>query len=137
MAVDTFHGLTMTYGSSFFAQITNITPINATRGAIETTHSGTTGAQTFMPTDLYDGGEVQIEGHYDTAKSFLTPLIAVPETTTFTWPLSTGQTVAHTVAFSAFMTAFSATGPTDNSPQAGAFTATLKVADDITVVLGS
>ena len=135
--VDTFHGIAMTYGSSFFAQITSVTPINATRGAIETTHSLTTGAQTFMPTDLYDGGEVQIEGHYDNVKSFLTPLTAVPETVTFTWPLSTGQTVPHTVSFSGFMTAFSATGPTDNSAQAGSFTATLKVADDITVVVGS
>ena len=137
MPADTFHGLTVTFQSGFFGQITSISGVGASRGKIPTTHSATTGADTFMPSDLYTGADLQIEGHYDTAKNWLTALTAAAETVTITWPLASGQTVANSLAFSGFMTEFDASGPLDNSPQTGTFSCTICKADDLTLTVAS
>lgn len=62
MATNIGTGSTITFGtSSFSADILDIQRTGIARGAIETTHMGTTGGQEFMPTDLYNPGEVEVE----------------------------------------------------------------------------
>ncbi len=54
-------GTSITFESGFFAEILDITGPSMERPAIDTTHMGTTNARTFVPGDLYDGGELQVE----------------------------------------------------------------------------
>lgn len=136
MALNVFHGATITFSSSFFGQITSIRWSGISRPPIDTTHTGTTGARAFIPSNLYDPGEIQIEGFYDNTKTFVTPITAVPETITVT-KLATGQSTGGTVAASGFLTSFEFGGPTDDSGEAATFTATLKLTDDITFTAGS
>jgi hypothetical protein len=136
MALNSFHGATITFSSSFFAQITSIRWSGISRAPISTSHTGTTGAMAFIPSNLYDPGEISIEGFYDNTKSFVTPITGAAETITVT-KVPTGQTTGGTVAASGFLTSFEFGGATDESPEAATFSATLKLTDDITFTVGS
>ncbi len=136
MALYAMHGATITFSTSFFGQITSIRHSGITRDPIPTSHSGTTGAKTFIPSDLYDPGEITIEGYYDNTKTWVTPITGSTETVTIT-KLATGQSTGGTVAGSAFMISFEWGGPTDDTAQAATFTAVIKYADDITFTAGS
>lgn len=136
MALNSFQGATITYQSGFFGQITSIRHGGITRDPIPTSHSGTTGAKTFIPSNLYDAGEITIEGYYDNTKTFVTPITASTETVTIT-KLATGQSTGGTVAGSAFLISFEYGGPTDDTPEAATFTAVIKYADDLTFTAGS
>lgn len=137
MAVDQLHGVTITGGSTFNASITSVSINGVTRDAIPTSISSTTGAMTFQASDLYNGGELVIEGFYDNVKNWVTCMTASAETWTITWPIASGQSSAHTVAFTGFATAFQAGGPADGSPSLATYTLTVKIADDITFTPGS
>lgn len=133
MAVDIWHGSTITFGSSFFAQIRNMSWTGLSRPVVDTTHSGTTTARTFMPGDLYDGGSWQIDGLHDTTKNPITPMTSTAETTTITLPTGAGQTTAQAIAFSGFMESYSPSGDTADGGTPAEFSAVIKVAGPVTV----
>jgi hypothetical protein len=137
MALDILHGCTITFSSSFCGQVTSVEHSGITRDAVPTSHSGTTGAMTSIPSDLYNPGELTIEGFYDNTKTFVTPITGAAETVTLTMPMASGQSVANTIAGSGFLISFRYGGPTDGSSEAGTYTAVLKFADDLTFTAGS
>jgi hypothetical protein len=121
-------GHALTFSSSFFGYVRVTSVNNIAREAIETTHSGSAnGTRTYIPSDLEDCGEVQIEGLLD--HNTTPPIASAAESFTLTFPLATGETVAANWAGSAFMTSFSASVPYDG---VCTFTATLKFAGAIT-----
>jgi len=132
--VDELHGFTIAFSSSFFGQITNLSHSGISRAAIPTSHAGTTNAQTFSAGSLYDPGSWQVDGWFDHDADFTTPMTGATETVTITFPLAaSGETTAASLTASAFMVDFSWEGPTDGSSgQAATYSATLKIADEIT-----
>jgi len=119
-------GLAITYSSSFFAEITDFSWDGMAREDIDTSNFATTGARTFIPGTLYDGGEIQVELIFDPESSPIVPLTAVAETVTVTY---SDPAPASTMAASGYMKGFSITGPLEDKMMA---TATLKIAGDIT-----
>lgn len=136
MAVYSFQGVTITFSSSYFTNITSVRWTGITRAPIPTTNSSTSGGMDFIPSNLYDPGELQVEGYVDNTKSFMTPLTGSPETVTVT-KLATSQTTGGTCACSAFLTSWEWGGPSDESPEAATYTATLKFTGDITFTVGA
>lgn len=107
-------GTSITFQSSLFsAQITGVTISGVTREALDTTVMDTTsGAMTFIPSDLTDAGElqVQLKFHPHTKIAALkTALSAAAETITITFPVPTGGSSGATWSSSGFMTAFNIT----------------------------
>ncbi len=64
MGAGTGQGTTMEFGD-FESELTSLQPYSKSWESIDTTHLSTETAMTFMPSALYDGGQVSIEGHYD------------------------------------------------------------------------
>jgi len=111
MPVDIGTGASIAFGtSSFTANITSITPVSgAERPAIDTTHLGTTTARTFVPGDLVNWGELEVELQFDIDDR--PPIDQVAETITITFPLSALGATAATLAGTGFMTNFGAEVP--------------------------
>lgn len=126
-------GHALTFSSSFFGYV-RVTSVNSiSRDPIETTHSASSnGTRTYIPSDLEDWGEVQIEGLLD--HNTTPPISSAAESFTLTFPLATGEAVGATWAGSAFMTSFSASVPFDG---VCTFSATLKFAGAVTVTAAS
>lgn len=95
--------------SSFSANIYMIGSTSQERAALETSHLGTTNQKTFVPDDLIDPGEFEIEFEWDQSFSTFPPISAAAETVTITFPLKSGESTAATLAGSAFVT--SSSGP--------------------------
>lgn len=116
--VDVATGTTVTFGTSGFScEILDITRVfSYSRGSIDTTHQGTTTARTFMPTDLYDGGEMDFAFHFDAAQA--PPISAAEEVITIALPSGQG------VDFTAFLTGYEAGAPLEDKMTG---TATLKI----------
>ena len=115
-------GITVVFGTSGFAMnIMNVSGPSMSRESLETTHQGTTTARTFVPSSLYDGGEVTLDLQYD--PDIAVPISGAVETVTITWPS------ADTSAFSAFVTSFE---PTANLEEIEEATCTLKVTGEVT-----
>ena len=74
--------------SSTTYDLTSIEISDVSREAIDTTNLGTTVARTFIPTDLYDPGSIDIEFDYDDDNVLTnTPQFSdAAETITITWP---------------------------------------------------
>lgn len=115
-------GTTITFNSGFFAEILSANWSGFERAAIDTTNFATTTARTFIPGDLYDPGEIEVELAFQPDTEL--PLDQAAETVTITWPDGS------TWAGSAFMRAGSITAPLEEKMTA---TATLKFSGAITV----
>lgn len=103
MATGIGTGTTITFGTSAFsADILDVSGPNLQRGSVDLSHMGTTTARTFVPTDLYDGGEVTFDILFDPADA-LPPINGDAETITID-PAGVGAT--DTLQFSGFMTGF-------------------------------
>ena len=106
-------GTTIAFGtSSFSMNIDSFELPEAQRNSIRTSHLGTTGAHTFMPSKLIDNGELVINGHLD--PDIDPPVGAAAETITITFPLESGETTAANWQFSGYMTAYGGTGDGDD-----------------------
>lgn len=120
---DTFFGGSITFSSSFFAEILSVTIPEMTRDAIETTHAGTTGGKrTFIPSDLEDMGEFTVELNLD--ETTKPPIDSAAETVTITFASGT------TWSFTGFMTSAGGSGPIDDR-MTGSYT--VKISGDVTV----
>lgn len=95
-------GATVTFGTnSFAAQITSAKPSGIEREAFKTSHLGTTGGHTYMPGDLYEPGELELEILYNaTTRPVFT---ATAETITVVYP---NGTATASMAGSGFVTKF-------------------------------
>lgn len=130
---DTGFGTTITFASGFLAEIRNITGPSMSREFIDSSHAGTTGGyRTYIPQDLADGGEVEIEMLFDPDSD--PPIDAAAESVTITWPIPTGGTTAATWVFQGALVGFDVTAPYDDLMTA---TARLKVLGAITVTAGT
>ena len=108
---DTGFGATLTLGS-FAASIIIISHGGVERESIPTTHLGlpTTG-KSFLPSDLYDPGEFEIEYQVDTEDpnnaAAKPPYDGAAATVTVKMPLKSGDSTAAQVSASGFVTSAS------------------------------
>jgi len=129
---DQLHGVTITFSTGFFAELTNLSWTGINRTAVATSHSGTTGGMTFRPSDLYNAGTLEIQGHFDHDKLLITPMTGSAETVTVTFPLDTGETTASTWVASGFLVDFSFSGGTVDD-DAASYSASLKLTGGVTI----
>lgn len=118
-------GTTISFSSSFFAEVLDISGPGFSREPVDTSHMGTTTAKTYMPGDLYDGGELTVEMAFVPATDMTVPIAAVAEEVIITFPDSTTSTLT----FDAFMIGFEESIPLEERMTA---TATLKVTGAVT-----
>ena len=125
---DSGFGVTVTFSSTFLAEITSLSWTGISRAAIDTTHSGTSsGAATFIPSDIEDYGELQVELLFKPNDT--PPIASAAETVTVTFPVPTGSTNGATWAASGFLTGFEVGVPIDDRMTA---TATIKFSGVVT-----
>ena len=126
---DEGHGCSITFGTSAFAGV--LLAINGyafSRPSIETSKMSTTTNHTFMPADLVDRGEIELEFEFD--PSLTPPIASAAETVTITFPVPSGLSTGSTWAASAFMTNYA---PSAISGQRMPATAPLKVSGAVTI----
>lgn len=133
---DVGFGTSVTFQSGFFAEIISVAWSGITRESIDTTHMATANAtMTFMPSDIYNPGELTIEMAMDVAAlDAPPPVTAAAETVTVTYPIQAGDSVAPAWACSGFMTGFDVDIPMEDRITA---TATIKLSGDFTVTVGA
>jgi len=119
-------GLTITYQSGLLAEIIDFSWSGMEREAIDTTNFSSTTAREYMPSTLYDSGELSVELLFDPEIDPTTALSAASETVTVTYA---DAATASTMAANGFMTGFEIAGPLEDRMTA---TATLKLTGAIT-----
>ena len=109
-------GLTITFASSFFLQITNVDWSGISRPSIKTSHMGTAapaggtfGNDTFIPGDLSDPGSLEVEFNFN--PDTLPPIDSAAATCTVTIP---GSATPAAWAGSAFMTEMNVAMPLED-----------------------
>lgn len=138
-APTTGHGTTITFADSGFnCQMTSIGGNEVARESLETTHlSATSTGKTFVPGDLVDNGERELEFYYQRNKR--PPITGDPELITITYPLNhtvlaDGTKVTATgrasEVFLGFVTSFSQPAMVTDEIAKG--TATIKISGDVT-----
>ena len=128
MAIDVGTGATVVFGtSSATGNITSIEWSGIDRGSVDTSWLGTTVARTFIPTDLYDPGELELEMDFDTQSTasattggIFDLIDAAAETITVTFPIASGDTTGGKWAASGFMTSLSMSNPLEEKVTASA-----------------
>lgn len=111
------HGYSITFSSGYFKWLLDAEPIQAKRNALETTHSSTTDARSFIAEKLVDYGGIRVTFQLDPDETV--DIDAAPESVTFTYPLASGAATAAKLVGSAFMTDYS-----ENVPINGIMTCT-------------
>ena len=76
-------GLTVS-GTTFTAEILSASLSGLSREAIDTTHMGSTTARSFIPSELYDAGEITFEVAFEPGASATLPVSAAAGTITVT-----------------------------------------------------
>jgi hypothetical protein len=125
-------GATFAFGTTPIAlDITSIETSGIARESVDVTTLANTGARTFIPADLYDPGEISIEGLLDPnlGDAIITKIGAVKENMTITFPIPSGGAAGSTFVASGFLTEF---GTSVGIDEEMTFTATIKLSDTIT-----
>lgn len=122
-------GATITFGSSFFSGIRSMSWSGISREAVDVSSQDSTSAMDFLPADLYDPGELSIEGVLGADMDWTTPIAAAAESVTVTLPLKSGQATAESWAASGFMTSYEPDVPYDGEMT---YSATIKFTGAIT-----
>lgn len=130
-AAGTATGLTLGFGTTTTydaIQVTTLSFDGITAEAIDVSHLGTTGYKDYISSELKDGGSLTVEGVLDPNVPMLP--VNVSETITVTENIvDSAHGTAGTAVFSGFVTSFSSTRGIDEAMR---FSATIKVAGDIT-----
>ena len=116
--------VTITFASGFFAEALNVNLSGWERESIDVTHQGTTVAREFLPSKLYDPGEMEVEMQF--VPGTAPPISSAPETITLTFT----DTPATTYQMEGFMSAFTVTSELENKYTANS---TIKFSGAITV----
>lgn len=119
---DLGNGTSIAFSTSFFALVTDISWSGIEREAVDSSTLSTSGGKTFMPSDVYDPGELSVEMQFDTDKA--PPITGAEEAITITFP------DAETWAANGFLTGFEISDITNESIMKG--TGTIKFTGDIT-----
>lgn len=127
MPTDIGTGATLSFTGDWDAEILSLSWDGISREAIDTSHMGTTVARTFIPTDLYDPGELTVEFNLDPDYDIETVMTATAETVAVV--LQDGAGTANWSA-SGFMTSYSLNAPLEDK-QTGS--ATIKLSGSITI----
>jgi len=95
-AADTGNGASLALGTTgAIGNIRNIGQIASELGKLEDSHLGTTGNKTYIPDDLAEPGEMEVEVEFDRITAGL-PTVGTVETATITYPIYTaGNTAAN------------------------------------------
>ena len=91
--------------SSFTAEVININGNDISREDIETTHMGTAGYRTYVPSRLVEGGTVDMEITFD--PDVQPPIAGVAESITVTFPLVSPLTINGKVVFTGYVNSWS------------------------------
>ncbi len=128
MAADVGTGLAINFAtSSFTAELMDTSASGISREDIQTSHMGTTGYHTFIPSKIVDGGEISFEMNFNPDQ--IPPVDQPIEQITITFPLPEGKTTAATVQFPGYIREWEWTAPFDDKMTG---TGTIKVAGDPT-----
>ena len=120
-SVDLGTGATITFGTSgFTANIENIELPEQVREAVNTSHLGTSGRHTKIPSDLVDSGSMKMTFQFNPDTD--PPIDQAAETVTITFPEGA------TWAFSGFMTNYGGSVPLEGKMMG---TATVEITGDI------
>lgn len=125
MAVGVGDGSTVTFGTSGLSlQLVDISGPDMTRNAVDTSHLGSSGWKSFLPSGLIDGGTVTLTVHHNPATDIAAFLDDAAETITINWGGS-----GDTYVFSGFGTGYTAGARIDELMEA---TLTVKVTGTVT-----
>jgi len=117
-------GTTVSIGGVAIAEILDVTPPGMSRESIQSSHMGSTIAHDFIPSKLYDGGEVTLEIAFD--PNWAVPISAAAQSVVITFPDSGSSTWT----FDAFVTGYEPTDPLEDRMTASL---TLKVTGAVTI----
>jgi hypothetical protein len=92
--------------SAISMSFTKIGEWQTTRNKLEASHLGTVGLKEYVPDDLAEPGEVEVEGFFD-PRNDLPNINAAAETITITYPKEATGATAATLAGSGFLTMLS------------------------------
>lgn len=122
-------GTTVTFGTSgFTAQVLEVGWSGIEREAVDSTHMGTTTARSFIPSSLYDPGEIEMEVAFDGDDA--PPISAAAETITVEFAKkASGSTNGAQWAATGFLTGVEVTAPLEDKMTA---TLTIKLSGEIT-----
>ena len=118
-------GTTVSFNAVAIAEVLDVTPPAMSRESVQSSHMGTTVAHTFLPTKLYDGGEVTLEIAFDPKLTTAFTNVDAQEVI-ITFPDSAGTTWT----FQAFITGYEPADPLEDRMTA---TLTLKVTGEIVI----
>lgn len=105
-------GAAITFNTTFFGEPRNISWSGVTRVAIDTSSLASTIARSFIPGDLFDPGELEVEYNTDVDKDPFDVIGSAAETVTLTFPII--ATTGATWAASGFATAVDQTVPLED-----------------------
>ena len=106
---DSGHGVSITFQSGFFGEITNVSHSGISRQPLETTNSSVATYRTFIPADLVDYGSLSVDLLFDPNDT--PPITNAAENVTITFPTPSGGSAGATLVFSGFLTEFTYTVP--------------------------
>jgi len=110
MAADVGTATTIVFGTSAFtAEVKSLNGTDVTREDIDVTHMGSTTYMEFQPSDLADGGSIEMEIHFD--PDAIPPISGAAETITITFPLPAGQTTPADLVFTGYVNSWSWEAP--------------------------
>ena len=96
---DTGTGTTITFGTSgWTGSVISIGGTTQSREPLEDSHLATSGEKTYVFDDLIEPGDFEIEFYWDQSASTFSPISAVAETITISFPLKTGESTNGTLA---------------------------------------
>lgn len=122
-------GTSIVFGTSAFtAELTAVDWSGISRGSVQCSHLGTTNFHKFIPTDLVDPGELNIEFNFD--PSTTPPYDQPVETITVTFPVPDGLSTPADWEGDGFMTNFEFTVPLEEKMTGSA---TLKMTGAIVI----
>jgi len=122
-------GASITFSGGFFARITNIGWSGIARNPLETTsNASTANAKTFIPSSVYDPGEMSVDLRLDPDTT--PPITGSSETITLTFPINPDNVGAATWSAVGFLTSYDLTAPMEDVMGASA---TVKFTGPITV----
>lgn len=119
---DLGNGTAIAFDTGFLALITDISWSGIEREAVDSSTLATSGGKTFMPSDVYDAGELSVEMQFATDEA--PPITGAEEAITITFP------DAETWACNGFLTGYEISDITNESIMKAS--ATIKFTGDIT-----
>ena len=137
----TFYGATVTFttATTLTGNVKSVKWSGLTRKEVDTTHLlSTSGMMTYIPSDMIEGGDVEIEAQYSTQLNYQSLLIANRcDTVTITFPkrgTTCGGALATTAATIAFSAAILSAEPDWSNDNLMTIKFKLKVSGSITSV---